>query len=704
MSPLPSSRTFAAQLSLAVLALLDGLVAQLASAQPPPLMRWQRTLDDALALARLKNLPLLVVANQDGELACDSLVRNRYRDKTFAGLANRYVAVIGSADRHNKQDYDERGRRIPCPRFGCVTCGEHIAIEPELYSRYFKGERVAPRHIGIGTDGKERFDRYLDTGLHKIDESLREHAGQKTAVPSLSSSSQSLAGLAKSHSHIDRVSLETRFTAARQVDRLKILSVAHKSGVRHPSLLRLGLLAEQDTVVRAAEEVLAKTATKADLDLLLRTLGTAGSEESYVRCMQGLERAAKTDDICRRALTIRRALSEQSSRIDPEWWRKLYQEHQGISTTSDLVPDEELEDLDARIEQNTKRARKADLKGKHSLAIARDTLRYALNRIQNSKDPTFLLQDAKGAIERAEKNGAPVAASSVLRTRVHWLLNELDEAGKAADLAIKNADKTQSLLHLEPTSQQTAAILEIYARCQMRIVQSPNLAAEYPAAALTEAHRAWQALAAHPLCVETQHKAHHDLLLYVGARRIAGQTLRQAIKRLPTASLLHEAFREQVLWEGGWPGLSAAYRTIPRSQASNSAIEWFQGYASLLAAEGYVRHAVDKDPDVVYRSAIEAFQRCADSNPDYQRSADHYAAICCGGRAKLALDKGAHATAVDALLDGVKLSPATYPVTDGLQNTMKRTTRRLRRRIAKDASLLEKLDRGLRAAGIDPDL
>lgn len=46
------------------------------------------------------------------------------------------MCVIASVYRHTPRDHDERGQRIPCPRFGSVTCGEHIAIEPLLFDKF----------------------------------------------------------------------------------------------------------------------------------------------------------------------------------------------------------------------------------------------------------------------------------------------------------------------------------------------------------------------------------------------------------------------------------------------------------------------------------------------------------------------------------------------------------------------------------------
>jgi len=234
----------------------------------------------------------------------------------------------------------------------------------------------------------------------------------------------------------------------------------------------------------------------------------------------------------------------------------------------------------------------------------------------------------------------------------------------------------------------------------MRIVQSPIPTKDYPALALTRAHQAWQAIALHPFCSETQRKSHIDLLQYVGARRAAGQAIRTGIAKIPTSNLLHDEYRKQVLWESGWPGLANAYQDIPTSGASASAIHWYAGYAALLAAEGHLRHATGNDADPVYVRAIEAFIKSAQSNAAYQQSANHYAALGHGGRAKLALDQRSYAKAVDAILAGAALAPKTFSTPDGLQNTMQRTTRRLRRRISGQKSLLAKLNQGLDEIGI----
>src|SRR6185295_15262311 len=89
-----------------------------------------------------------------------------------------FVCLVASPVRHTPRDHDDQGRRIPCPRLGEVTCGEHVALEPILFDRYLGGERIAPRHALIltpwTTDSKKEFDLSLLFDLHDIDRKLVE--------------------------------------------------------------------------------------------------------------------------------------------------------------------------------------------------------------------------------------------------------------------------------------------------------------------------------------------------------------------------------------------------------------------------------------------------------------------------------------------------------------------------------------------------
>jgi tetratricopeptide (TPR) repeat protein len=135
---------------------------------------WQRSLEDALSIAKEEKRPLLIAVNMDGESASERIVREQYRDPKFVASTRPFVCLMASVFRHTPRDYDEQGRRIPCPRLGEVTCGEHIALEPILYDKYLQGDRIAPRHALILRDGTKSFDLTLLFDLHDVDKKLVE--------------------------------------------------------------------------------------------------------------------------------------------------------------------------------------------------------------------------------------------------------------------------------------------------------------------------------------------------------------------------------------------------------------------------------------------------------------------------------------------------------------------------------------------------
>ena len=140
---------------------------------------WQRSLDDALALAKATGMPLFIAVNMDGESASDRIVHENYRDPAFVALTRRCVCLGASVFRHNARDHDDQGRRIICPRFGEITCGEHVALEPLVFDKWLAdGERVAPRHALIQPDGKKAFDLSLCFDLQDIDRALAAAVAQ----------------------------------------------------------------------------------------------------------------------------------------------------------------------------------------------------------------------------------------------------------------------------------------------------------------------------------------------------------------------------------------------------------------------------------------------------------------------------------------------------------------------------------------------
>jgi hypothetical protein len=171
-----------ASVRLAGLSLALGVSARALAApsdRPVPPERqilWQRSLEDALAIAKEEKRPILLAVNMDGESASERITREQYRDPKFVASTRPFVCLMASVFRHTPRDYDEQGRRIPCPRLGEITCGEHIALEPILYDKYLGGDRIAPRHALILPDGTKAFDLTLLFDLRDIDKKLAESA------------------------------------------------------------------------------------------------------------------------------------------------------------------------------------------------------------------------------------------------------------------------------------------------------------------------------------------------------------------------------------------------------------------------------------------------------------------------------------------------------------------------------------------------
>jgi hypothetical protein len=142
----------------------------------PCLIPWQRSFQDAVQLSKATDRPILVAVNMDGEIASEHYAGVRYRDAQSARFFEPYVCVIASVYRHTPRDYDEQGQRVLCPRFGSVTCGEHIAAETVLYEMFFEDRRIAPRHIALDLEGKEMYDVYFAWDTDTIFTALRKGA------------------------------------------------------------------------------------------------------------------------------------------------------------------------------------------------------------------------------------------------------------------------------------------------------------------------------------------------------------------------------------------------------------------------------------------------------------------------------------------------------------------------------------------------
>jgi hypothetical protein len=204
---------------------------------------WQRTLEDALAIAKEEKRPILIAVNMDGESASERITREQYRDPKFVASTRPFVCLMASVFRHTPRDYDEQGRRIPCPRLGEITCGEHIALEPILYDKYLGGDRIAPRHALILPDGTKAFDLTLLFDLHDIDKKLAESASLAPPV------------IVRARPAITASSIESESSPARRMDLWTELARAHDQHGRAAFEDVLSSVESEPTLIEAVSAI-----------------------------------------------------------------------------------------------------------------------------------------------------------------------------------------------------------------------------------------------------------------------------------------------------------------------------------------------------------------------------------------------------------------------------------------------------------------
>ncbi|MCK6460938.1 MAG: HEAT repeat domain-containing protein [Planctomycetes bacterium] len=133
---------------------LSLLLASLLAAAADPQVEWVPDFDKAFELAKERKCPVMVCINsKDGEKASEATAKEIYRDPEFVELSKSFVMVVLSVPSHR-----ETG---PCPRFGIVTCAEHLHCWQALAARYgdrfvsaeAKGEMISPQHAWFSADG-----------------------------------------------------------------------------------------------------------------------------------------------------------------------------------------------------------------------------------------------------------------------------------------------------------------------------------------------------------------------------------------------------------------------------------------------------------------------------------------------------------------------------------------------------------------------
>ncbi len=639
----------------------------------PCLIRWQRSFDDALRVARGEHRPVLVAVNMDGEIASEHWAGVRYRDPATAALMSRYACVVASVYRHTPRDHDETGQRIACPRFGTVTCGEHIEAERELYEKYFDGRRVAPRHLVVDLEGKEVYDVYFAWDTATIVTTFRkgvEGWPEPVQPPELS-----LLDRTQSPDVSDREAIETAYAAGdRETRRALLLKLADDHVVDQVELLRQAVFGLDLELARLGRRALASCDTDGALDVIAAALNVPLEDSERRMLLDAVDRLRATLPRARTLAAMHGGLALESRFIDAGALAREYEE--SAARGVDVIAREE-----------GALARPAD--GAAHLALAEALLERA-EETPEDRFTALLIDDARRALEAAlglGVEGARVEAVQAL------LADEDDDADAAQEHALRAIEggllgETKAGALADASSAlgvlSRSRVLRLFAHARQRAIRMAFRAGrDWPPEWLSDVNAAYATVAQGPLEDEMALVEHHDFLRWMGASARAREVLDAALERYPDSAQLHERLRWQLLFEGGPGALEREYEArLARAGAeAPTQLAWFAGYASLVAAEHHRRQNEFEAAQASYERSVGLYGTSAERFPEDRDTCLHYQALARAGIARLLLERGDLAGAAREIVAALALRPDSAASADGLGITPVATSRMLLARL-----------------------
>lgn len=631
------------------------------------LIPFQRTWQDALAVSQETGRPILACINMDGEIASEHYAGVRYRRAETAALYEPYVCVIASVYRHNPRDHDEDGRRILCPRFGSVTCGEHIAIEPILFERYMDGQRVAPRHIMIELDRSEVFDVYYAWDTATVFDRLRSGITERPGelLKDVVRGDRPLVERVASRDVRDRQAVEEAFARGDAELRRALIEAAGEHIDAGPvELLRLAVFGLDGELGDLARQALARARSEDAVDLIAEALAVPVDQKDREGLIAALAEIGKTSDRARSLAVVHRGLASRSREVDLEGWSSAIAGGASYAEAADRAG------LAARIEREAQAARARPDDAAARLELAEATLALAVDpggvaplgpqARATSLHAQLLLEDARREALEAEGLGATGWRPHAVVALASFYLGDLETAYARAEAAAP-------LVPAGAPDWSAISTLALFAQARQRAIrEAVRERREWPGEWLTDVDAAYAVLGRHPLGTDQHVVAHQDFLRSLGAGARATRVLEAGLERFPDSPQLHDRLRGRLLWEGGPAGLERDYaERLMRPDASPN-LPWFAGYASLVAAEYQRRRGNAAEALAAYGRAEELYARAVEANPGNADTAAHYQAMALAGRARLALEAGELERALELVLASFERHEDAAATLDGL--------------------------------------
>lgn len=615
----------------------------------PQRIAWQRTIDDALAVQKRTGLPLLVVVNMDGEVFNERFAGTTYKDPAFIESTRNYVCVVASPDRHTERDYDALGNRVECPRFPGCTCSEHINIEPELFRRFFNGKRNAPRHVGVTTDGKVLFDRFLDSSMSVAINAIKKHEGDAKRLHL--QPTDDVAEMFRRRDAMARSLLERRYKNGKKAVRQDLLQKAANATNNPVDLLRMGLRDPDEVLVGLAAIALSRvgdTSALIDIEDALARITDAKVRNGLIEQLRVLGRDNKE---AARMASHFEASAEQFAQPWRNTWQpgKLSQGRAGIES--------ELDRIEAGLRKD---------KGN-------DDLRLQLATAQAAFASTLMQEGGQGIemwLADAERNAKKIkgdkfkAEANAVLAIATWYRSNGQAAAKAsveamaAGTSSREPDRWLAANYLDVLLQLTAQTAFARAQGDGSVSLRGELARTQTVMRLLDEKDAGE---------ERGLLAGISLLEYAGLRAEARTRLAKLVERFPASITVHDRWRNRMLVDLGAERMRHRYAKHVTDAADRATAQWYAGYAALIAAE---RHTSDNrviEAENAYADSIERFRDSAQRNDAYADTANHYAVLALAGRAEIRSQRGNLGGAVKDLLQASGLRPASLDEDDGLK-------------------------------------
>jgi len=653
--------------------------------QKPPLIRWQRTWGDAVRLSQQTKKPIMVCVNMDGEIASEHYAGVRYRDPEVAKLFEPYVCVMASVYRHNPRDYDDQGRRIPCPRLGCVTCGEHIALEPLVYEKFLDGKRISPRHIMVELDGSEVYDVFYTWDVKSVLDTLESGIkDRKIQAPPIVRGDRSLKERIESPDSADRDEIEAEFAAASAALRARMLALGLDAGDKVPlELLRQAAYGLDPDLAKRAREGMTQSDDLLAVELIADTLRGPLAANERTGLVDALDRFRDRSTRARTLATAHRGLDQGASAIDGQKWQSVLvgPAYSGITDVAaeasqrDAVLAKTPSDPGARLDV-------AESSLLQALEVQVGQARGGVRLAQAQR--TLLLEDAKRHLQAAAAAGATGWRQKALEA---VLRSQLGQRRRAFALA------TEAMPDLPPEAPGRLAkeLLELFAHGRQAAIQDAVRQQEdWPGEWTSDVHTAYTLLLRHPLGTPQHAADHYDFLEFFRSPD-AEVVLQQGVERFPAAPALHQRLRGLWLRQGGVLRMEREYAKLLAQDGAPAVMPWFAGYASLVAAEQHRRRSRPGAAGESYNQALRRFTSYREQTGG--EDGRHYEAMAHGGLARLALQAGDLDLTFSELQQVFRLAPLAAAAVDGLSITAMQTAEALRgQALRDDPDLVERLD------------